>query len=314
MLEKLNLPSPLEPVNYKLFQEKKINVSIKRDDLIHSQISGNKWRKLKLNIEKFKFGKYDRILTFGGAYSNHISALAAVGKELGISTIGIIRGDELNENSNETLKNAANSRMELIFVNRQEYTLRYEKDYKHQLRNRFGNTLIIEEGGANYYGVLGCTEIVAEIGEEPDYYILPSGTGTTAAGILFGVEKSKVISVPVFKNGDFIANEIKELLYYTGLLDEELDAKMKLLHLETNFHFGGYGKYNGSLINFINQVYEETKIPLDQIYTGKMFYSLCEMIKSGKIPEESNVVVVHTGGLQGLHSIKEKLIFDPINP
>lgn len=309
MALELNIPSPLEDFKHPLLEEFNITVKVKRDDLIHPEISGNKWRKLKLNIEKCKHGLYDGLLTFGGAYSNHISATAAAGKALGIKTIGIIRGEELSANSNETLSRAAENGMELVFVSREEYSWRYETDYKHSLRTRFGNVLVIEEGGANFHGVMGCTEIVAEINEEPDFYMLAVGTGTTASGILLASENTPVIGVPVFKNGGFIREEIKNLLYYAGLGDEELDEKMELLDLATDYHFGGYGKFTDELITFINEVYRTAGLKLDQIYTGKMVYALFDRIKSGKIPTGSTVIIIHTGGLQGTNSIREQLDF-----
>ncbi|MFT5821671.1 MAG: 1-aminocyclopropane-1-carboxylate deaminase [Crocinitomix sp.] len=309
MLAKLNLPSELELIDYELFNSFNIKCYIKRDDQIHTEISGNKWRKLNLNIEKYKQGQYDGILTFGGAYSNHIHATAALGRDLGIHTIGIIRGEELTTTSNATLQAASDAGMQLIFVNREEYSWRYERDYKELLRRKHGNVLVIEEGGANYLGLIGCTAIVAEIDIEPDYYILPSGTGTTAAGILMAVDTEKVISVPVFKKGDFIRDEISNLLTISGLGEVEIAEKMEQLNLATNYAFGGYGKFNQTLIDFINHIYNETGLKLDQIYTGKMFYALCELVKSGEIPAGSKVVAIHTGGLQGTSSIADKLEF-----
>lgn len=309
MLADIKIPSKLEVLDYDLFKEFNVKVYIKRDDQIHTEISGNKWRKLNLNIEKYKQGKYEGILTFGGAYSNHIHATAALCRDLKIPTIGIIRGEELTPESNDTLKAAAAAGMQLVFVNREEYSWRYERDYKELLRRKYGNILVVEEGGANYLGVIGCTAIVAEIDINPDFFILPAGTGTTTAGILMGVDQEQVISVPVFKKGDFIREEITDLLTYSGLGEDEIAEKMSLLKLATNYAFGGYGKFNQTLIDFINHIYNETGIKLDQIYTGKMFYALCDLIKSGEIPKGSTVVAIHTGGLQGTSSITNRLDF-----
>lgn len=305
----LNLPSPLEKVNYPLFDAYQVTVYLKRDDLIHAEISGNKWRKLKLNLEKFKLGKYDQLLTFGGAYSNHISATAALGRILHIPTIGIIRGDELTPSSNQTLQKAAEDGMQLIFVNREEYSWRYETEYKNQLREKFGNVLVIEEGGANFYGIMGCTEIVSEIPFEPDYYVLPAGTGTTASGILFATESSNTIAIAALNDVEGILDEISSLLEYAGLTDEEVADKLEMLTLTSEFTFGGYGKTSPELITFINDFYTQTDIKLDQVYTGKMMYGLCEFIKAGKIAAGTTVVAVHTGGLQGTNSISNQLLF-----
>ncbi len=305
----LQIPSPIHELSCELFDLYNIRVLLKRDDQIHPEISGNKWRKLKLNIERFSKGKYDKILTFGGAYSNHIAATAATGKLFSIPTIGIIRGDELNINSNETLKTANENGMELFFVPRSTYSQRYERYYHEELRRKHGNVLIIEEGGANYYGMLGCAEINREIDFEPDYFISASGTGTTAAGLLYGSSKAKIISVPVLKNAGFIRDEIEKLIKFGGMSGTVLNDYMSRLLLDNEYHFGGYGKFNSELIDFINESYKLHNVPFDQIYTSKMFYTLKERIKSGQIEKGSSVIALHTGGLQGLSSIKEKLEF-----
>ena len=304
---KLIVPSPLEKVSHPLFNAAQLNVFIKRDDEIHPDISGNKWRKLKFNIEKFKQGKYDKILTFGGAYSNHIAAMAYLGKALDIPTIGFIRGEELNSDSNDTLINAAKCDMNLQFVSREIYQYRYEKWYWEELRNTYGNILIIPEGGANFLGLLGCAEIMNELPSSPDYIISAAGTGTTISGLLYHAQTTKVIGVPVFKKGGFIKDEVRSLLLYSGLSDEELNEKMERLILETRFHFGGYGKHTDELITFINTFYNETGIRLDQVYTAKMVYALMAMVKENHFRPGENIVMLHTGGLQGLSSIKSSL-------
>ena len=305
-----NLPSPLEKIDLSFFREFQINVWIKRDDLIHSEVSGNKWRKLKLNLEKFKQGRYDALLTFGGAYSNHIAATAALGRIMGVKTIGIIRGEELTAQSNATLSKAEADGMNLQFVSREEYSWRYETDYKNELRARYGNCWIVEEGGANFYGMMGCTEIIGELEHQADYIILPAGTGTTAAGLLMAENRAKIIAVPVLAKGDFLREEMMSLLRYGGFSEEDIEEKNEQLILPTEFAFGGYGRSTPELIDFMNQIYQESSLKLDQVYTGKMFFALHELIKTGIIIKNSTVVALHTGGLQGNHSIKDSLIFD----
>jgi 1-aminocyclopropane-1-carboxylate deaminase len=303
------LPSPLQKIEHPLFKEFGVELYIKRDDLIHPDISGNKWRKLKFNIEKYKQKKYDSILTFGGAYSNHIAATAATGKAYGVPTIGIIRGDELDENSNETLSLASDNGMKLVFVSRSKYSERYERVYHEELRLKFGNALIVNEGGANFHGVIGCGEILSEIDFIPDYIYTASGTGTTAAGLVLSSKSTKVVSVPVFKNGGFIKDDVEDLLSQFQFGDELLTEKMSLLELNLHAHFGGYGKFNQELIDFINDFYSITQIKLDQIYTGKMMYALMEDVKSNKFKKGAKIIALHTGGLQGLSSIKDQLTF-----
>lgn len=304
-----NLPSPIQKINHPLFDKVGVEFFIKRDDLIHSDISGNKWRKLKFNIEKFKANKYDGILTFGGAFSNHIAATAAAGKMLDIKTIGIIRGEELSYQSNETLQKAHYNGMNLVFVSRSKYAERYERLYHEELRAKYGNFLIINEGGANYHGVLGCTEILKEIEFTPDYIYSASGTGTTVAGLLLSSIQTKIVSVPVFKNGGFIKDDIISLLKQFMLDSVTLEQKVERLSLNLNHHFGGYGKFNQELIDFINSFYEQTQIKLDQIYTAKMMFTLINDLKEKKFKKGDVIVALHTGGLQGLTSIKNKLVF-----
>ena len=303
----LQIPSPLQSVELPVFKDNDVSVFIKRDDLIHHDISGNKWRKLKFNIEKYRQGGYEAILTFGGAYSNHIAATAYLGHELNIPTIGIIRGKELDSNSNTTLKRAAEHGMQLEFVSRDQYKERYEKLYWERLRVKYGHVLIIEEGGANFHGLIGCSEMFSELPFSPEYLMTASGTGTTAAGLLMASEQTNIISVPVFKSGGFIQDDIKDLLTYAGLGDDDLNEKMSLLDLELRFHFGGYGKHTQELIDFMNDLYRQTQIPLDKIYTAKMVYAFMKRLKEGAFKRGSRVVLLHTGGLQGNASIASQL-------
>ncbi|UKN02163.1 pyridoxal-phosphate dependent enzyme [Paracrocinitomix mangrovi] len=297
----MKLPSPLQEIKSPLFEVKSLKVYVKRDDLIDPIISGNKWRKLKFNVEKFKSEGFEKILTFGGAYSNHIAATARAGKELGISTIGIIRGDELSSLSNLTLQQASNDGMELVFTRREEYDLREEKYYHEELRRRHGHVWIVPEGGANFYGVLGCEEITKEIksdlGTSADYLITACGTGTTATGLLLGTPK--VIGVSALKGGDFIIDNIYQLLFYFGFDKEMQQDVLSRFDLQTEYHFNGYAKYNEDLIDFIKQFQTQFNIPLEQVYTGKMFYALFDLIEKDYFPKGSTIIALHTGGLQG---------------
>lgn len=302
------LPSPLVQLSDSLFEEKELEVYLKRDDLIHPQISGNKWRKLKFNIEKFKQGGYEKVLTFGGAYSNHIAASAVVSNEQNIPFIGLIRGDELNAQSNQTLLNASENGMELIFISREEYNLRDEKYYHEELRRRYGNVLIIPEGGANYYGMIGCSEIVKEIPFSPDYMVVSAGTGTTAAGILSALNETQLFVVSALKGGEFLKDTVKQLLQEAGWLKNDIEDQLQQFKLLTDYHFGGYAKFNTELIAFINSFYHQQEIKLDQVYTGKMMYALYEQIRLGEFQKGSKIVAIHTGGIQGTESIPELFV------
>ena len=306
----MNLPSPIQQLHDSLFENKGIEVYAKRDDLIDSLISGNKWRKLKFNFEKAKAEGYKRLLTFGGAYSNHIAATARAGDELGFPTIGVIRGDELNERSNATLQKAASDGMELHFISREDYRLRGEKYFQEQLRNQFPFSYLVPEGGANFYGMLGCTEILKEIDFQASHMLTAAGTGTTASGLLYGSKELKVIAVSALKNGGFLRDEIKNLLFYAGIPQENISDYLQRLSLQTDFHFGGYANQNEELIDFMNEFYKQHNIPTDAVYTGKAFYAFYQLLKANYFEAGSKVILLHTGGLQGNTELKDKLLFD----
>ncbi|MCB9224055.1 MAG: pyridoxal-phosphate dependent enzyme [Crocinitomicaceae bacterium] len=305
----MKIPSPIQQLFDPIFQEKGLEVYIKRDDLIHPVISGNKWRKLQLYIEKFKQEGYEKLLTFGGAYSNHIVATARAGKLLGVPTIGVIRGDELKEDSNESLKQASSDGMELIFTSREEYDLKDEVYYENELRRRHGHILIVPEGGAGIYGVLGCQNIVNEIPFEFDYIVTASGTSTTTAGLLLEADQFKVVAISALKGEGMIRDQVSQRLYGLNLVDEELTEYIDALIAKEHYHFGGYAKWNAELINFINHFYILHNIQLDHIYTGKMMFGLYDMIAKDEFPSGSKIVALHTGGLQGNNSVRSLLNF-----
>lgn len=302
-----NIPSPLEQLKSELFSTKKIEVYVKRDDLIHPVVSGNKWRKLKLNLLKAKQGHFEKIVTFGGAYSNHIVATAEACKQSNLPCIGVIRGEDPKTRSH-TLQLAEQAGMQLHFVSRLDYNDKDEEYYKQELRDTFGNVFIIPEGGANFYGAQGCTEIVKELPFKPHYIFTASGTGTTAAGLVSGAigSQTKVVSIPVLKSEpSYITNEIKRLLYYSFVDEDLVNDCLEQLIVDTDYHFGGYAKINSTLVEFCNTMYEQFKLPLDLVYTSKMMFGFCEWVHQDKIPPNSKVVLLHTGGLQGNRGFTE---------
>lgn len=273
------------------------NIFVKRDDLIDPIVSGNKWRKLKYAFLKAQVEKKDTIITFGGAFSNHLIATAKAGKIFQFKTIGIVRGDELNKNSNTILQQCDAFGMELKFISRQDYLLREDKAFLNDLHVQHHNAIIIPEGGASVYGTIGCQEIWKEInGKNIEKIILAAGTGTTACGLLLGApQNTKIYCVPVLA-GNFMRNNIKNLLYQV-LFDEDL-VEEKLSHLEVldNYHFGKYANTTPELIQFISEVNQQLQLPLDKIYTGKAFYALVDCLRNGRFPAK-NTMFLHTGGL-----------------
>jgi 1-aminocyclopropane-1-carboxylate deaminase len=282
--------SPLQKLDEPIFERNGVCLWMKRDDCLHSEVSGNKWRKLKYNfIEAQRLG-YDSLLTFGGAYSNHIAATAAAGKYTGLSTVGIIRGDELTPHANPTLRLAHEYGMNLIFVSREAY------GEKAALAERYGyGKYIVPEGGTNAFAVRGTSEILQEIceqlGQMPTYVATAAGTGGTAAGLLASAPKNT--TVLAFSALKLATNEMeKEIRKWVP------NPLGKLL-VQPEFHFGGYAKTTPELRFFIRNFEEKHMILIEQVYTAKMLYGLFEMMKQGYFKSGETVVALHTGGLQG---------------
>lgn len=294
-MENLKIPSPLQRVEHTVFDNNGITFYIKRDDLIHSEISGNKWRKLKYNLQEARAQKKDTILTFGGAFSNHIASAAAIGKQKGFKTVGVIRGEEQLENP--TLTRAKENGMQLYFVSRDEYKQKGETDYQLELRNKFGNVYIIPEGGANELGAQGSEEIVNEIDIDFDYICCDLGTGTTFSGVINSIVKEQyAIGFSALKGEDKLTEAVQKF--------EKI--KRKNWHISFDYHFGGFAKRSTKLEEFIKEFREETNVPLDPIYTGKMAFGMLDLAKNEYFKKGSTVIMVHTGGLQGIEGYNKR--------
>lgn len=297
--------SILQEIKLERLNAYSVKLFVKRDDLIDEFVSGNKWRKLKYNIEHAHRIKKEGILTFGGAFSNHLLATASACKLAGIKSVGIVRGDELNSNSNRTLEQCTAMGMELKFITRDEYNLRNEKAYQESLSFQFPNYHIVPEGGANYYGMIGCQEIMMETSNDFNHVFVAQGTTTTSAGIAFSLpEKSVLHVVPVLKGFDS-KNEMKDLYLKSGIGDETIKELLSKVVVHDQSHFGGYGKYDNTLLDFMEETFIETGIPLDPVYTGKAFYSMINWIEENSISDQS-ILFIHTGGIQGGKSIAKK--------
>ncbi|TLU99353.1 1-aminocyclopropane-1-carboxylate deaminase/D-cysteine desulfhydrase [Dyadobacter luticola] len=289
-----SLPTPLQELSHEILDRAEVKLLIKRDDLIHPIVSGNKWRKLKYNLIEAEETKQKAILTFGGPYSNHLYATSAAGKAMGFETIGIVRGEDNELNQTDTLKFCKEQGMKLHFVSREEYRKRNTLSYLHEIVKKFNYPFLINEGGTSSHGLKGVTEMVTEVGEQlgnqPDYYAVSAGTGGTTAGILSAGEN--VLAFSALKGGEFLEADINELLS-----SFEHRGKLKLF---TEYHFGGYAKYNSELLDFMNRFNSDFDIQLEQVYTGKMFFGLFDQIRKDYFPKGTTIVAVHTGGLQGL--------------
>ncbi|ALU25196.1 MULTISPECIES: 1-aminocyclopropane-1-carboxylate deaminase/D-cysteine desulfhydrase [Myroides] len=266
-----------------------ITIFVKREDLLHEEVSGNKFRKLKYNILKAQELGYSKLLTFGGAYSNHIAATAAAGRICGVETIGIIRGEELENNytGNPTLTKAVEDGMTLGFMTRTEYRSKGEVEIIDRLKARYGDFYLVPEGGTNAEAIKGTEEILKEGDEAFDYICTAVGTGGTIAGIINSSHQNQtILGFPALK-GSFLYEDIRKF------------ATNDNWDLVLDYHFGGYAKYNEELLSFLRELYRLTGVLFDPIYNGKMIYGVLEEIKKGRFKDNSKILVIHTGGLQG---------------
>ncbi|WP_107039916.1 1-aminocyclopropane-1-carboxylate deaminase/D-cysteine desulfhydrase [Brumimicrobium mesophilum] len=299
--------SIIEKVRLPIGKGEPFSFDIKRDDLIDSVISGNKWRKLKYNLLEAAERKNEGLITFGGPFSNHLVATAKAAKESSLKSIGIVRGDELSFNSNETLKACHSFGMDLVFISRSDYKEKDEPYFIKQLHSDYPNFFLVPEGGRSYYGVIGCQELMSETLNDYDHIYLSGGTGTTGAGILLGSSEKSVVNVVSALKGSFLQKDIEGLLL-SALNDQSfVDLFMERLKVHNSSHFGGYAKVNDELFEYINWIYSILNIKLDPIYTAKAFYQMHKDFKEGIISPEQKVLFIHTGGLQGALSWKNKI-------
>ena len=286
--------SPLQKLEDDLLKEKGVELYIKRDDLIHPHIQGNKWRKLKYNLFEARLNSIHTLLTFGGPYSNHIYATAAAGKLFHFKTIGIIRGDETDVLT-PTLQFAASQGMELYYMDRASYREKDDPTNIESLRTQIGNFYLVPEGGTNALAVEGAAEIIEEIHIPFDYICTACGTGGTLAGLVSGLKgQGQAIGFSSLKGADTLTAKVNELVnYFTGF-------DYSNYQINFDYHFGGYAKVKPELIAFIKDFKLKYHIQLEPVYTGKMFYGLFDMIKNDRFARGSTIVALHTGGLQGL--------------
>ncbi|MEX0882489.1 MAG: pyridoxal-phosphate dependent enzyme, partial [Cyclobacteriaceae bacterium] len=266
---------------------------------MHPLVPGNKFYKLKYNLLEAKKNGHHTLLTFGGAYSNHILATAHAAKQEGFKAIGMIRG-EINYPLNPTLFRAVAMGMQLEALSRKDYREKNTEKYIFRLREKFGRFYLLPEGGTNHLAIKGCVEILSQDDLQYDLITVPIGTGGTFCGLLANEDyKRKVLGFSVLK-GDFIYREIEQLLSAHQIRPQ---CNWEIIN---RYHFGGYAKYKPELIRFMSEFYHQTKIPLDPIYTSKMMFGLMDMIKSNHFPPEMKILVLHTGGLQGIDGYAER--------
>lgn len=290
----LEFYSPEEEVVYPPINKHGVKLFFKRDDLIHPFISGNKWRKLKYNLLKAEAEGKNHLVTFGGAFSNHILATAAAGAKFNFKTTAFIRGEEVD---NQILDLCRLFGMNLIFVSREAY--KHKKDLYQYYFEDDKSTYFIDEGGYGIEAEKGCREIIAELKHDYDYIFCAAGTGATAAGVINGAQevslKTELNIVPALKGGEFLKAEINRLL-----------ISAKAYHLQTEYHFGGYAKTKPALIDFIENFTRQTGILLDPIYTGKTLFAIADLAGKNYFKPKSKILMIHTGGLFGILGMLEK--------
>ena len=265
-----------------------MTLTIRRLDLIHPQVSGNKFYKLKYNLITARQQGYGKILTFGGAFSNHIAASAYAAQRFGFASLGIIRGEELKDRPlNHTLQSAQDLGMQLHFVSREEYRQKEQAAYLETLNARFPEHYIIPEGGTNTLAIQGCREILIPEDRQYDVICCAVGTGGTITGLIEASQShQQVLGFSALK-GDFLTADVKKL------------TQKNNWHIMDTYCFGGYAKTSTVLFDFIHEFEQQYQIPLEQIYTAKMLFGIQNLILQKKITKQMKLLVIHSGGLQG---------------
>lgn len=297
--------SPLQKIYHPLFEQYQLDVHVKRDDLLHGIISGNKWRKLKYNLEQLKNTNCRGALTFGGSYSNHIHAFAYACMQHNTPCIGVIRGEECYA-SNFTLRWAKHWGMQCHFVDRKTYRRRFETGFLAELAELYPNFFIIPEGGSNNLAIPGVAEVVEELNQQTEFdtIMTPVGSGGTLAGLISGdavasCKQHKILGVAVLKQAEYLVDEVKGLLTTEGLIHNNWQ-------LLTDFHRGGYGKFSATDAQRIITFNQQTGVIFEPVYSGKMILALLDLIEQNYFKPHERIVLLHTGGLQGLGGMLEQ--------
>jgi 1-aminocyclopropane-1-carboxylate deaminase/D-cysteine desulfhydrase-like pyridoxal-dependent ACC family enzyme len=291
------LPSLLQPLAHPVATRQDVRLLLWRDDLRNPDLPGNKARKLKYNLQAARAGGHQRLLTFGGAYSNHLAAVAAAGRLYGFATTGLVRG-EAHEPLNPTLARCVADGMQLHYLDRTTYRRRAEPDFLAEIQHQFGPAYLLPEGGTNALALPGVAELIGELRQHTDFdaVAVAAGTGGTLAGLALGLAEAghpaRAVGVAALKGGDFLRADIDALtLAATG-------QRLANYELHTGYHFGGYAKLPPELRAFIRQFEADYGVLLDPIYTGKLLFGVLDLVAQGHFAPGSTVVAVHTGGLQ----------------
>ncbi|BBN80281.1 1-aminocyclopropane-1-carboxylate deaminase [Pseudoalteromonas sp. A25] len=292
--------SPLQVISHPLLKQKNITLTVKRDDLHHPHIAGNKWRKLKYNLIKMQQERKAAFLTFSGPFSNHLYAVSMACKLFSLEGNVIIRGPHLDEN-NPTIRMARACGVKLHTVDRATYRLRYQESYLNELQQQFAHCHLIPEGGSNQFAMLGLKELAQSL-PKSDYIMCATGSGGTLAGLINASScKTSIIGIAVLKQAEYLNSDILRLAPKA--------ANQSNWQLMCDFHDGGYGKFSAELWQFCQTMRKNYNLPLEPIYSGKLFYALWHLLEQDFFAPGSHITAIHTGGLQGLDGLRyRKLI------
>ncbi|MDR3679221.1 MAG: 1-aminocyclopropane-1-carboxylate deaminase [Flavipsychrobacter sp.] len=291
----------IQPLNEDWYGGRVAAINMLRLDLVHPVISGNKWYKLKRNLQAAKDFGATQVLTFGGAYSNHLIATAAAAQAHHMPCIGIVRGLYAQNAPSVTLKTSSDMGMQLVYISTADYSRKTEPGFQQELTDKYGDSFIIPEGGANNEGRMGAADMALLIPGGYTHVCISVGTGTSFIGLRNALcPSTTVLGFAPFKgNNDFNSAIVPHLNNKTN----------ENWHIYTNWHFGGFGKCNNILLQFMNEFYHRHGIPLDMVYNAKMMYGLKEMLSNGVFSKNARILCVHTGGLQGNSSVQDQLDF-----
>jgi 1-aminocyclopropane-1-carboxylate deaminase len=291
----------IQPIGADWYGQRVAEVDMLRLDLLHPVVSGNKWFKLKYNLANALATGYDTIVTFGGAYSNHLVATAAAASVSGFRSVGFVRGTNAAASPSPVLAHCRSLGMELQFISREEYAQKDQPDYIGSLSEKLGSFFLIPEGGANDAGRKGAEDIAGLIPPDYTHVCLAVGTGTTLIGLRSALPGSvELIGFVPMKQGAYLEDTIRQFLS---------PGNERNWQLTDSFHFGGFGKYDHDLVRFMNGFYQSHLIPLDIVYTSKMMFGLQQLIAQGFFPPQARILCIHSGGLTGNVSVKEQLVF-----
>jgi 1-aminocyclopropane-1-carboxylate deaminase/D-cysteine desulfhydrase-like pyridoxal-dependent ACC family enzyme len=285
-----------------------VKLDVMRLDQVDADLSGNKWFKLKYNIQRAYKLKYSRLLSFGGYYSNHLHALAAAGHRFGFETIGVVRGVEPTIYG-PTLSDLLEYGMQLKFVSRESYRNKACTQFISDLGKEFADVFIIPEGGSNVLGVKGCTEIVSHLWDDlslaPDYIVMGCGTGATLAGVILGTKnRCQIIGVSALKGAQYLEQNVLSLITEYGKYEEvEPIVSSDMWQIQHGYHFGGFARLTPELVNFMDEFTADVGLPLEPVYVGKSLYAIQDLVRRAVIPLGARVLLIHTGGLQGLRGM-----------